>query len=80
MKEFAQPHFNAYLEAIAGIIADGQSRGEFRKDVSPIIAARAIFGALDGITLTWALGRAEQGALARAATQLGDLLLRGLEP
>ncbi len=80
MKEFAAPHFLAYLEAIGEIIAEGQSRGEFRKDVSPSIAARAIFGALDGITLTWALGRAESGALARAATQLGDLLLRGLEP
>jgi TetR/AcrR family fatty acid metabolism transcriptional regulator len=80
MKEFAAPHFLAYLEAIAAIIADGQASGEFRTDVSPNIAARAIFGALDGITLTWALGRAEQGALGRAATQLGDVLLRGLAP
>ena len=37
-----------------------------------------MFGALDGITLTWALGRAEHGALARAATQLADIFLRGL--
>jgi TetR/AcrR family fatty acid metabolism transcriptional regulator len=80
MKEFAAPHFLAYLEAIAKIIAEGQEAGEFRTDVSPSIAARAIFGALDGVTLTWALGRAEQGALARAATQLGDVLLRGLAP
>jgi TetR/AcrR family fatty acid metabolism transcriptional regulator len=80
LKEFAAPHFLAYLEAIAGIVADGQARGEFRTDVSPSIAARAIFGALDGITLTWALGRAEQGALARAAKQLADVLLRGLSP
>jgi TetR/AcrR family fatty acid metabolism transcriptional regulator len=80
MKEFAAPRFLAYLEAIAKIIADGQEAGEFRTDVSPSIAARAIFGALDGVTLTWALGRAEQGALARAATQLGDLLLHGLAP
>lgn len=80
LKEFAAPHFTAYLEAIAQIVADGQASGEFRKDVSPSIAARAIFGALDGVTLTWALGRAEQGALARAATQLADILLRGLSP
>ena len=80
MKEFAAPHFLAYLEAIGEIIEEGQANGEFRTDVSPSIAARAIFGALDGITLTWALGRAEQGALARAASQLGDLLLRGLTP
>jgi TetR/AcrR family fatty acid metabolism transcriptional regulator len=80
MKEFAAPHFSAYLDAIAKIIADGQATGSFRTDVSPHVAARAIFGALDGITLTWALGRAEQGALARAAGQLGDVLLRGLLP
>jgi TetR/AcrR family fatty acid metabolism transcriptional regulator len=80
MKEFAAPHFLAYLDAIAKIIVEGQSSGAFRVDVSPHVAARAIFGALDGITLTWALGRAEQGALRRAAGQLADVLLRGLSP
>jgi TetR/AcrR family fatty acid metabolism transcriptional regulator len=80
MKEFAAPKFLAYLDAIARIVHEGQDAGDFRTDVSPHIAARAVFGALDGITLTWALGRAEQGALARAATQLSDILLRGLAP
>ncbi len=80
MKEFAAPRFLAYLDGIAKIVAEGQASGDFRRDVSPHIAARAVFGALDGITLTWALGRAEQGALARAATQLADVLLRGLSP
>ncbi len=80
MKEFAAPHFNAYLDAIARIVAEGQASGAFRQDISPHVAARAIFGALDGITLTWALGRAEQGALGRAAGQLAEVLLRGLAP
>jgi TetR/AcrR family fatty acid metabolism transcriptional regulator len=80
MKEFATPHFTAYLDAIAKIIVEGQASGAFRKDVSPHVAARAIFGSLDGIALTWALGRAEQGALVRAAGQLADILLRGLAP
>jgi TetR/AcrR family transcriptional regulator, fatty acid metabolism regulator protein len=80
MKELAAPHFLAYLDLIAKVVAEGQAAGDFRRDVSPNLAARAIFGALDGITLTWALGRAEQGALARAASQLGDVLLRGLAP
>lgn len=80
MKEFAAPYFLAYLEAIAQIIAEGQAAGEFRLDISPSIAARTLFGALDGITLTWALGRAEQGALGRAATQLTAMFLRGLAP
>lgn len=80
MKEFAAPHFNAYLDAIAKIVSEGQATGAFRQDVSPHVAARAIFGALDGIALTWALGRAEQGALGRAAGQLAEVLLRGLAP
>lgn len=80
MKEFAAPRFLAYLDAIAKIVAEGQAAGDFRRDVSPSIAARAVFGALDGITLTWALGKAERGALGRAATQLADVLLRGLSP
>jgi TetR/AcrR family fatty acid metabolism transcriptional regulator len=80
MKEFAAPRFTEYLDAIAKIVAEGQSAGAFRQDVSPHIAARAVFGALDGITLTWALGRAEAGALNRAAGQLSDVLLRGLAP
>jgi hypothetical protein len=42
--------------------------------------ARATFGALDGIALTWAVGRGEPEALTRAAAQLADLLLRGLSP
>lgn len=80
MKEFAAPRFLAYLDAIATIIAEGQAAGDFREDVSPHLAARAIFGALDGVTLTWALGRAERGALGRSAGQLADILLRGLSP
>jgi TetR/AcrR family fatty acid metabolism transcriptional regulator len=80
MKEYAAPRFIAYLDAIARIVNDGQAAGEFRGDVSPHLVARALFGALDGIALTWALGRAEQGGLVRAAGQLADLFLRSLRP
>lgn len=80
IKEYAAPKFGAYLDAIAQVVVEGQSAGHFRKDVSPHLVARATFGALDGIALLWALGRAEQGALARSARQLADVLLRGLAP
>jgi TetR/AcrR family fatty acid metabolism transcriptional regulator len=80
MKEYAHPRFLAYLDSIARIIQEGQASGEFRKDMSPHLVARATFGALDGIALTWALGRAEQGALRRSAGQLAELFLRGLLP
>ncbi len=78
IKEFAAPKFMEYLDAIAKVVAEGQARGEFRSDVSPHLVARATFGALDGIALTWAVGRGEPDALTRAASQLADLLLRSL--
>jgi TetR/AcrR family fatty acid metabolism transcriptional regulator len=80
MKEYAAPKFTAYLDGIARVVEEGQKSGDFRKDVSPHLVARSVFGALDGIALTWALGKAEQGALRRAASQLADIVLRGLAP
>src|ERR1700678_2888109 len=57
MKEYAAPKFMAYLDAIARVVAEGQKAGDFRDDVAPHLVARATFGALDGIALTWALGK-----------------------
>jgi len=78
MKEYAAPKFTAYFDAIAKVIAEGQASGELRADISPHLAARAIFGALDAITMTWALGKAEPGGLSRASGQVVELVLRGL--
>jgi TetR/AcrR family transcriptional regulator, fatty acid metabolism regulator protein len=80
LKEYAAPKFLAYLESIAAVVSEGQASGDFRTDVPPLLVARATWGALDGIALTWVLGHAERGALARAAGQLADVMLRGLAP
>jgi TetR/AcrR family fatty acid metabolism transcriptional regulator len=80
MKEHAAPKFMAYLDAIARVVADGQAAGELRDDISPHLAARVLFGALDGITMTWALGRADRGGLVRASGQVAEMVLRGLAP
>ncbi|HEY4015124.1 MAG TPA: TetR/AcrR family transcriptional regulator [Polyangiaceae bacterium] len=79
MKEYAAPKFTAYLDAIGRVVADGQAAGEIRSDVSPHLAARVVFGALDGIAMTWALGKADRGGLVRASGQLAAIVLRGLE-
>jgi len=79
MKEYAAPKFGAYLDAIARVVAEGQAVGELRRDVAPHLAARAIFGALDGIAMTWALGKADRGGLAWASGQLADIVLHGLK-
>ena len=78
LREHAAPKFLAYLDAIASVVAEGQRQGTFRSDVSPHLVARAVFGALDGIALTWALGKPEVGALKRSASQLSALILGGI--
>jgi TetR/AcrR family fatty acid metabolism transcriptional regulator len=78
MKQYAAPKFMQYLDAIARVVEGGQKTGEFRADASPHLVARAVFGALDGVTMTWALGKADAGGLSRAATQVADIFLRGL--
>ncbi|HJK94016.1 MAG TPA: TetR/AcrR family transcriptional regulator [Polyangiaceae bacterium LLY-WYZ-15_(1-7)] len=82
LKQYAAPLFTKYLELIAGVIADGQKEGVLRRDVSPRIAARSLWGALDGLALTWALGTPERkpdpATLRKAATQFATLFLDGL--
>lgn len=82
LKQYATPLFTEYLELIAGVISDGQDHGDVRDDISPRIAARGLFGALDGIALTWALGNSERpdqpARLRRAATQIATVFLDGL--
>ncbi|MEO0324747.1 MAG: TetR/AcrR family transcriptional regulator [Myxococcota bacterium] len=80
LKQYATPLFVKYLEVIAGVIAAGQKQGVFRADLSPRIAARALYGGVDGIMLTWALGEPEPKALRKAAQHFTTLFLRGLSP
>lgn len=80
LKQYATKRFLEYLDLMAHVVAEGQRAGEIRDDVSPRIMARAIFGAMDGIAMTWALGNAEAGGLKRAASQLADVLIAGLAP
>ena len=73
--------FGRYLAAVGAIIDDGQARGVFRKDVSSQMVSRALFGALDEISLSWVLRpSAEKTPFDRkaAASQLGEFFLRGL--
>lgn len=78
LKQYAAARFASYLEVMAGVIADGQREGTLRGDVSPLIVARMIFGSIDGLALTWALGSGTPGELSKAAAQLTDVLVRGL--
>ncbi len=80
LRQFAAPTFSEYLDIIAEVVTKGQERGEVRRDVSPRVVARALFGALDGLLLTWALGRSPASRLERGAEQVADIIVRGLTP
>ena len=80
LKQYAAPRFTEYLEVIASVIAFGQQEGIVDPDLSPRVVATGLWGALDGIALTWALGgKAEKPeALRRAATQIASVFLGGV--
>jgi len=80
LRQFAAPRFTEYLEVISQVVEEGQRPGEIRRDVTPLTVARALFGALDGLLLTWALGRAPASRLERAGKQVADVIVQGLRP
>ncbi len=79
LKQYAAPLFMEYIEVLAGVVDEGQERGVFREDLPSRVVARALFGALDGILLTWALGEADPQALRKAASHCASLFLEGLK-
>ena len=78
LKQYATPLFSKYLDVMAKLIAEGQRDGIVRADVSPRIVARSLWGSLDALALTWAIGGGEPGSLAKAGKQVGDMLLGGI--
>ena len=78
LKQYATPLFTKYIDVMANLVTEGQREGAVRSDVSPRIVARALWGALDALALTWAIGGGEAGHLSKAASQVGDLFLSGI--
>ena len=63
MKEYKNPRFAEFLKILAGVIEDGQRRGEFANDIPAPVCARALFGMLDELALMWVTGKSEHMAL-----------------
>lgn len=78
MKEYSNPRFAEFLRQLAAVIADGQAAGELDASVPAPLAARAIFGVLDELALSWLLQRGEKFDIVRAADWVGGLLIHGL--
>jgi TetR/AcrR family fatty acid metabolism transcriptional regulator len=77
MRDYENPAFHKLLKFLTSILEEGQSAGSFRVGLHPKIIARAIFGALDEITL-WAVLSQRKISLDEAAETLGNLWLDGL--
>ena len=78
LKQFATPLFAQYLDVLASLVVVGQRDGVVRPELNPRVMARALWGALDAVALTWALGGGEAGQLVRSAAQVTTLFLDGI--
>jgi TetR/AcrR family transcriptional regulator, fatty acid metabolism regulator protein len=78
MKEYVPARFYDYLDIIARIVSEGQQAGLIRPEVSPGIFKRALFGALDEISLQWVLRNKGRDYLKTAGEQLCGIFLKGV--
>ncbi|MBE0605465.1 MAG: TetR family transcriptional regulator, partial [Deltaproteobacteria bacterium] len=78
LKDYTPVKFFEYLEVISDILEEGKREGVFRPDLNISVARRAIFGALDELSLTYILSRKPKYHPTVTAAELCRLLLEGL--
>jgi TetR/AcrR family transcriptional regulator, fatty acid metabolism regulator protein len=78
MKEYVNQRFIEYLNLIRSIVLEGQERGLIRKDLTPGIVKRALFGALDEMARYWILSTQKKHGIDEAALQISDIFIRGM--
>jgi TetR/AcrR family fatty acid metabolism transcriptional regulator len=78
LKDYTPVKFFEYLEVISDILEEGKSQGVLRPDLNVSVARRAIFGALDELSLTYILSRKPKYHPTVTAAELCRLLLEGL--
>jgi TetR/AcrR family fatty acid metabolism transcriptional regulator len=76
MERFSATLLRDYLGLIRDTIADGQRQGLLRTDISPTLAAKMLFGALDEMATNWILSK-RRYALEADAEAVIDLFLNG---
>ena len=77
MTRFSSTYLRDYLGLIRETIADGQASGAFRSEISPTIAAKVFFGALDEMATNWVLS-GRRYSLAAEADAVVDLFVGGM--
>ena len=78
LKDYTPVKFFEYLEVISDILEEGKREGVLRPDLNVSIARRAIFGALDELSLTYILSRKPKYHPTVTGAELCRLLLEGL--
>lgn len=79
LDQLSRAKVGAYLQAIAGIIAEGQAAGLWRRDLEPAFLAKSAFGVLDEMATDWVLSRRNTRLQARAEA-VTSFLLAALRP
>ena len=77
MERFSSTQLREYLGVIRNVIADGQARGVFQDAISPTLAAKLFFGALDEMATNWILSRRKYSLVAEVDA-IVDLFVGGL--
>ncbi len=77
MKEYKNPKFAAFLKMMTDILEEGRDAGVLRSDIDLSLIARALFGMLDELALSWVLGRRFE--LTQGANQLFGLFMTGMQ-
>jgi len=78
MKEYVNKPFIQYLNLIRSVVIEGQEKGLIRKDLTPGVMKRALFGALDEMARYWVLSAIKKHSISDAALQISDVFIRGM--
>lgn len=78
VREYPAPKFSEYLDLIEEIIEYGRQTGEFDSGVAPKVLKRALFGALDEVSLHWVTSRRKPYTLEAAAEDIWRLCAQGM--
>ncbi|MEE2638543.1 MAG: TetR/AcrR family transcriptional regulator C-terminal domain-containing protein, partial [Acidobacteriota bacterium] len=77
MERLSSTFLRDYLHTLRDTIADAQTAGLFRRNVSPTFAAKMLFGALDEMATNWILSQ-RRYALASQTDAVIDLFVNGM--
>lgn len=78
MKEYVPVRFLEYLDVLGGILEEGIRDGTFRADLNVKTARRAIFGALDEISLAHVLSKKKRYLPPETAAEIYRIFADGL--